>query len=167
MVPSGPNEEKLCMIHTPFALVLKGSAGGDLFSLSHTLTSADLRGFEDMICAIHAAPPRCILRSVILTVGQSNRINLPGVLIYGSLPLRRQFWMVPTEQFKRRASSSVSMNPSGAICDAGPMDSAVIATTCFCMFAVKHPCMKRANGANDSAISSIGAIEKPALTLSA
>jgi hypothetical protein len=51
---------------------------------------------------------------LVFTDAQSNRISLPGVLMYGSLPLRRQFWIVPTEQFNRRESSLVSMNPSGA-----------------------------------------------------
>ncbi len=102
--------------------------------------------------ACHSPPPRCIRKSAALTEVQSNRTNLPGVLIYGSLPLRRQFWMVPAEQFKRRESSLVSMNPSGADCGAAPTDSAGIATICFCIGEVKHPCVQTANGANGSAI---------------
>jgi hypothetical protein len=65
--------------------------------------------------------------------------NLPGVLMYGSLPLRRQFWMVPTEQFKRRESSSVSMNPSGSDCGPGPEGSANVATACVFIVAILRP----------------------------
>ena len=92
----------------------------------------------------HCAHPRCIRSSAVFTDGQSKRTSLPGVLIYGSLPLRRQFWMVPGEQFKRRESSSVSMNPSGSTSGgAGSFGSSVsvsgvVTSLCFMALIMRH-----------------------------